>query len=72
MKKLSALSITTIAFFLLGLISGVIQNTFYGYIDADGVIHDSLFLPLSAIFILIGVILLIVKLIIFIVRKLRK
>jgi hypothetical protein len=32
----------------VGVTSLVIQNTFYGYVDADGVIHDSLFLPIGS------------------------
>jgi hypothetical protein len=35
-----------------GLAFGLIQNSYYGYIDADGILHDSLFLPLSAMAIL--------------------
>ena len=49
-----------IAFALLttGLIFLLIQNVFFGYIDTEGIIHDSIFLPLGSISILLsGVIL---------------
>lgn len=44
------------AFVLLtvGLICAFIQNTFYGYVDEEGVLNDSLFLPLSVLFFLAG------------------
>lgn len=35
-----------------------IQNTFYGYVDADGVLRDSLFLPLGAFATIVGLTLL--------------
>jgi hypothetical protein len=38
----------------IGLLCGFIQNKYYGYIDDEGVLHDSLFLPLSAFFIIMG------------------
>ncbi len=47
----------------------VIQNRFYGYIDENGVLRDSLFLPLSAIGILAGVAGLIFTAIWFYLRK---
>ncbi|MFK7793831.1 MAG: DUF3955 domain-containing protein [Gammaproteobacteria bacterium] len=41
---------------LLLLASGitfiVLENTFYQYVDKNGVLHESFFLPLGAIFIL--------------------
>jgi len=36
----------------VGIVFAVIQNRFYGYVDAGGILHDSLFMPLSAIAIL--------------------
>jgi xanthine/uracil permease len=44
-------------FLVIGLIFGFIQNKYYGYMDDDGVIHDSWFMPLSFIFIAIGIVL---------------
>lgn len=39
---------------LLGVVFMWIQNTFYGYVDENGVLQDSLFLPLGAIAIMLG------------------
>ncbi len=36
-------------FLVLGIVSFFIQNIFYGYIDENGILRDSLFLPLSVI-----------------------
>lgn len=58
---MSKLSILGIVFITLGIISGFIQNTYYGYIDADGVVHDSLFLPLAFVFAGIGLLILLIK-----------
>jgi hypothetical protein len=33
----------------MGFAFGAIQNRYYGYVDASGVLHDSLFLPLGVI-----------------------
>ncbi len=41
-------------FLALGTISSVIQNTFYGYIDENGILRDSLFLPLGVISLFLG------------------
>jgi hypothetical protein len=65
---MSKLTITSIAFIVLGFICGYIQNTYYGYVDAQGVLHDSLFLPLGVFSLLIGGIFLMIVL----VRKLVK
>ena len=46
-------------FLVIGIISVIIQNTFYGYVDAEGVLHDSLFLPIGVISVIIGTILVI-------------
>ncbi|MFK7840220.1 MAG: hypothetical protein AB8B83_07800 [Bdellovibrionales bacterium] len=53
MKKPAPKSTITaaIACAIIGLICGWVQNTYYGYMDVDGIIHDSIFLPLSMIFI---------------------
>jgi len=61
-KSMSRLTLTGIIFIILGIISLIIQNTFYGYLDADGVLHDSLFLPLTFIFALIGLIIVMIDL----------
>lgn len=41
-------------FLVTGLIFGFIQNRYYGQIDESGVIQDSLFLPLSFMFVTTG------------------
>lgn len=48
MKKLGLI------LFGLGIVSMIIQNTFYGYVDEAGVLHDSLFLPLGVLLIFLG------------------
>ena len=70
--NMSKLSITGITFITLGIISGFIQNTYYGYVDADGVLHDSLFLPFSFLFAAIGLIILLIKASSFFAHKLTK
>lgn len=47
-----------ITLLIIGLVSLFIQNTWYGYMDAEGFIHDSIFLPFGVIALIIGVILL--------------
>jgi hypothetical protein len=54
-----------IIFIIIGIISIIIQNTFYGYVDSSGILHDSLFLPLGVFFTIIGVLL-------FIISKIKK
>ena len=66
---MSKLSIIGILFVVLGLISGLIQQNYYGYMDAEGVIHDSFFLPLAFILTAIGGLLLLLSLLGYIVRK---
>ena len=50
-----------VAGLVLLLVGGVfvwLENTFYQYLDEDGVLHESMFLPLGALFILIGIVML--------------
>ncbi len=42
----------------IGIIFLLIQNIFFGYLDAEGVLHDSIFLPLGSISMLLGVVIL--------------
>jgi len=63
---------TGIALLIVGLVSIIIQNTFYGYMDAEGFIHDSIFLPLGAISTILGVLLLSVWGISALLKKVRK
>lgn len=48
------MKVTGIVLLSIGIISILIQNTFYGYMDTEGVIHDSVFLPLGALATLAG------------------
>lgn len=42
--------------FVLGIACIVFENYYYQYIDADGVLHESLFLPIGVVMILLGTI----------------
>ena len=56
-------------FFLLAGVSFLfLENTFYQYVDEDGFLHESFFLPLSAFSLINGSLLLFI----FIIIKLRK
>ncbi len=69
---MSKLAIAGFVFIALGLISGFIQHNYYGYIDAEGVIHDSIFLPLAFILMMIGGLLLLICIVRFVIHKFRK
>jgi uncharacterized membrane protein len=69
MSKLALIGIVLIA---LGMISGFIQHNYYGYIDAEGVIHDSIFLPLAFFLTMIGSLLLLICMVRFVIHKFRK
>jgi hypothetical protein len=69
---MSKLTIAGITFIILGLISGYMQNTYYGYVDAEGVLHDSFFLPLSVLLLILGVLLLIIALLVMLFKKAKK
>jgi hypothetical protein len=58
-------------FLSIGIISIIIQNTFFGYVDANGVLHDSLFLPVGALATLLGAGLLVLWSVIKLFRKVR-
>jgi hypothetical protein len=47
--------IISLALFGLGVISIIAENTFYQYLDSDGVLHESFFLPLGAVSITLGI-----------------
>lgn len=49
-----SMKITGIILLIIGVISIIIQNTFYGYVDADGMLHDSIFLPVGVIATILG------------------
>ena len=62
--KLTRLSLIGVVFIGIGAACGIIQNVFYGWMDADGFIHDSLFLPLSYLFLFAGALLLLISILI--------
>jgi hypothetical protein len=64
--------ITGITLLIIGTTSIIIQNTFYGYVDAEGVLRDSLFLPLGVFATILGIILLSVWGVTVLLRKVRK
>lgn len=62
--KLTRLSLIGIAFIGIGAVCGIIQNVFYGRIDTGGFLHDSIFLPLSYLFLFAGALLLLISILI--------
>ncbi len=44
--------ITSLLLLAVGIAFIILENIFYQYVDKDGVLHESLFLPLGFIFIL--------------------
>ena len=57
---------------LIGAIFIFLENTYYQYLDENGVLHESIFMPLGALALISGIILLIyyaAKEIIALVRK---
>lgn len=55
----------------IGVAFGAIQNRYYGYVDAYGVLHDSLFLPLGVIAQVLGGALLFIGLLMTVVDAFR-
>ena len=45
---------TGLFFLLVGVIALLIENSFYQYIDTVGRLHESLFLPLGALSLIVG------------------
>jgi len=45
-------------FILCGAIFVFLENAFYQYVDENGLLHESLFMPLGAIAVVIGLLLL--------------
>lgn len=63
------MKISAIILIVIGAVSIFIQNTFYGYIDNEGFVQDSIFLPLGVISIILGMLLMILWGIIAILKK---
>ena len=51
----------------LGVLSLIAESTFYQFIDNDGYLHESMFLPLGMISITVGMLFLLI----FIIQKIR-
>ena len=51
MSKLMWLGIAAL---MAGMVSGVLEKTFYGYVDENNVLQESFFLPLAFILIFLG------------------
>ena len=66
------MKITAIIFLIIGITSTIIQNTFYGYVDENGILQDSIFLPLGAFATLIGSVLLLVVFAKYFIKKIKK
>jgi hypothetical protein len=47
-----------LAFLIIGISCLFIENIFYQYLDEDGVLHESFFMPLGALFLALGVLML--------------
>ncbi len=54
MRKI--LIIASLVFFALAALSGLAETLFYGGVDADGVLQESFFLPLSFILAFAGIV----------------
>lgn len=54
---------------ILGLASLGAENAFYGYIDADGVLRESAFLPIGMLLILVGAGLIVVGTVLIFLRR---
>ena len=48
------MKITGIITFALGIMFIILESVFYGDVDANGVLQESLFLPLGILFTIIG------------------
>ena len=46
--------IFSLGLLVTGIVCLVLENTFYQYVDKDGVLHESLFLPLGSICVLLS------------------
>lgn len=65
MKKLNKTVVSSIIFFLVGIVFLMLESEFYQYIDSEGVLRESLFLPLGMLSIFISLILFLI----FIIKK---
>jgi len=52
--------LTGILLLIIGISFVFFENVFYQYIDENGMLHESLFMPLGALSILLGVLILLI------------
>jgi hypothetical protein len=65
------MKIAGVILLFVGIVFLGIQNTFYGYVSDDGVLHDSLFLPLGAFALIISLVLFLLLGILFLIKKIK-
>ncbi len=46
----------SVIFLAVGIICIALENYFYQYVDENGVLHESFFMPLGAIFVMLGIV----------------
>jgi hypothetical protein len=68
MSRLTWLGIIVL---IAGVVSGILERTFYGYVDDNNVLQESFFLPLAFILIFLGGGLIVVAMARNLIRKFR-
>ncbi len=64
------LFITSVVLIILGNIGRLYANS-YTYIDENNILHDTAWMPISALMLLVGVLLLVITLVFFGVNRLK-
>ena len=64
--------LVSLFFLFLGVLSLVMENIFYRYVDQNGVLQESFFLPMGTVSLLLGVAGLIVSIIWFYLKRMKK
>ena len=54
MAKLGKVLTISLVFLVVGMLFIFFENHFYQFVDEDGVLHESLFLPFGVILLLLG------------------
>jgi len=65
------MKITGITLLAIGIVFIVLENVFYGDVNADGVLQEGLFMPLGALVTIIGLLLLVVCVIKYFYQRLK-
>ncbi len=55
MKKSKTLTVSVLLLFM-GIVFIALENYFYQYVDDNGVLHESLFMPLGALCVMLGIV----------------